>query len=220
MIGVMSLMLREVMGSLEAAFFLAVMLMPGVLLTKYLARGISFERRGQGVLHSIYLVVIALLVEYLAIIFVYINLYGLEAHKQIDGAMVVNPFFIWFVLAALLSIEWLLRTQLFAPPAPARFVTFLSERVKISLEIDRIAYIESRDYEVVVVLTSGESHRTRMNISQWEAVLDERFVRVHRAFIVARAHVTAFDAQKAQVAGRTIEISRKYRDTAIGRLGK
>lgn len=116
-------------------------------------------------------------------------------------AMVVNPFFIWFLLAALLSIEWLLRTRLLAAGEPERFVTFVSDRTKISIEIDRIAYIESRDYEVWVVL-------------------DERFVRVHRAFIVARAHVASFDARQIVAGGRNIELSRKYRDGALLRLGE
>ena len=57
-----------------------------------------------------------------------------------------------------------------------------------------------------------------MKISQWESVLDGRFVRVHRSFIVNRIHVTRFDARAVHLGERSIEISRKYRESALKKL--
>jgi DNA-binding LytR/AlgR family response regulator len=51
-----------------------------------------------------------------------------------------------------------------------------------------------------------------MKISQWEAALDDRFVRVHRSFIVSRLHITRADAHTVWLGEIRIEISRKYRD--------
>jgi DNA-binding LytR/AlgR family response regulator len=126
----------------------------------------------------------------------------------------MNPVFLWLLLGALLSIEYLLRAKLFKNREPARkkFITFISDRRRLTLELDAIMYIESRDYEVRVVASDGTKYPTRMKISQWEAVLDDGFVRVHRSFIVNRAHITRFDAHTLRLGGVSIEISRKYRE--------
>lgn len=214
---VMSLMFTDVMGSFGAAFFLSVMLLPGVLLVKYLIGDISYKNLRRGILHTVYFIGIALLTQYLAIMFVYVTLYGSREPANIE--LIVNPVFIWFLLASLLSIEWVLRTKLFTPAGREKFVTFVSERVKVSIEIDSIMYIESRDYEVCVMTAGGKGYPTRMKISQWESVLDDRFIRVHRAFIVNRGHISRFDPRTVDVGGEAIEISRKYREAVMEKLG-
>lgn len=207
-----ALVLWSAMGSLPRAFFLAVMLLPGVLMFKYFVGDISFKNRREGILHTIYLVAIVMLVEYLGVFFVYLNVE--YPYTESPPGIVMNPLFLWFLTGALLSIEHLLKNRLGAGGEPQReqFITFTSDRRRLSLELDTILYIESRDDEVTVATTDGARHPTRMKISQWEAVLDDRFVRVHRSFIVGRRHITRIDAHAVWLGDMAIEISRKYRD--------
>ena len=208
-----ALVLWSVMGSLSRAFFLAVMLLPGVLFFKYFAGDISYKNRRQGILHTIYLALAVMVIEYLGVFFVYFNVE--YPYTDAPPRIVMNPLFIWLLLGALLSIEYLLRSRLSAGREPMRpkFITFISERRKTTLEADSIMYIESRDDEVTVV-TKETKYPTRMKISQWEATLDDRFVRIHRSFIVNRSHISRIDSHSVWFDNLPIEISRKYREKA------
>lgn len=215
-----ALVLWSAMGSLPRAFFMAVMLLPGVLFFKYFVGDISFKNRRQGILNTIYFVAAVMLIEYLGIFFVYLNVE--YPFTETPPGIVLNPLFLWLLLGALLSIEWLLKSRLGGGKEPQRekFLTFISERKKVSMELDTITYIESRDDEVMVVAVDGTRYPTRMKISQWEAVLDDRFVRVHRSFIVNRLHITRVDSHAVWLGELSVEISRKYRESALEKLKK
>lgn len=214
---VMSLIFVSFMGSFGAAFFLSVMLLPGILFVKYFRGDVSFWDKKRGIQNIVYFISIALLIEYLAIALVYWSLYHFSLPDSRD--IILNPVFILFLVASLLSIEMLLKGRLTKQPDEDRFVTFISDRTKISLRQNDITYIESRDYEVLVRTVSGESHATRMKISQWEAVLGENFIRVHRSFIVNRSHITKFDSRVVYVGGLPLDISRKYKAGVLNKLG-
>ena len=90
----------------------------------------------------------------------------------------------------------------------------LPERRRARLETERISYLESNDSEVWIHTSTGESLRTKTKISQWEQQLDDRFLRIHRSYIVNTAHVGEYHPSRVNVGGQEIEISRKYKDTA------
>jgi hypothetical protein len=213
-VSAVALVLWSAMGSLPRAFFLAVMLLPGVLFFKYFAGGISFKNRRQGILHTIYFTAIVMLIEYLGIFFVYLNVE--YPYTEAPPRIVMNPVFLWLLLGALLSVEFLLKSRLAGGKEPPRqrFITFTSDRRRTTLETDTILYSESRDDEVTVVTADGTRYPTRMKISQWEAALDDRFVRVHRSFIVSRLHITRTSAHTVWLGEIPVEISRKYREAA------
>ncbi len=207
--GVVALILTDVTATFGEAFFMAVMLLPGVLFAKYFSRDISFRNRRQGILNAVYFVIAFLLIEYLSIA----TALWLMPDPEAPPGVLLNPLFLCLLPVSLLSIERLLKLRFFAGDEPAeRYITFTSDRQKVSLELDTILYIESRDEQVLVVTVSGQAWPTRMRISQWEAVLDRRFIRVHRAFIVNSRYITRFDAHAVYLGERPIEISRKYRD--------
>lgn len=210
--------LRSATKDFISSLLLSVTLLPGVIITKFFWDDISFKNRAEGILHTIYLAVIALLVEYLAILFADQYLYTLGIVNDAD--IVFNPFFIWLLLIAFLSVEKLLEIKLNTQESghQEKFITFISERRKISLEINSIIYIESRDYEVWIRTSENVSYRTRMNISHWEEVLDSRFVRIHRSFLVNRMHISKFDSCRVWIGGKPLEISRKYKEKVLGTL--
>jgi len=213
----LALILMSVMESFEASFFLSCMMLPGVLFVKYFSKDISFANRKQGILHTTYFIASFILIEYLAIILVTSFIYQFSLSESPE--IIINPIFICFILVSLLSIEEVLNIKFMKQTEPEiNYITFTSDRVKITLDSDSILFIESRDYEVSVMTISGETYSTRMKISQWESVLDNRFIRVHRAFIVNKNHITMHTSKSVTMGNFTIEISRKYKDTVMQNL--
>ena len=129
--------------------------------------------------------------------------------------MLINPVFLGFVLIVL-SIgdyhwgKWVSKRY----KCPDCGITFFSERKSVTLKRAEIAYIESNDTEVRVVSVSGESYRNKTGITQWENLLGDGFLRIHRSYLVntALAELTAPDT--VTVGTVQLPVSRKYKDAA------
>ena len=207
-----SLLFVSLTKSYSAALFLAVMMLPGALFAKFFSGSISFKNRSRGIIETIYLLLIVLLIEYLAVFLVCFYLLGYD-HLPETVRILFNPVFIWFLLIAFLAFERFLAAKLSVSKARDRFIEFTSERKKVRIETDTIMYVESRDDIVLVVALDGKQYRTRMNITLWSNVLDDRFARVHRAFIVNRNCVKGMSAGRLElVSGVRIEVSKRYRE--------
>ena len=199
------------MESYVESLFLAVMMLPGALFAKFFGGAISFKKRFRGVLETIYFLLIILLIEYLAIFLACYYLFGYPLPETAN--ILFNPLFIWLLLISLLGFERFLFVKFLAGKERDRFMVFTSERKKIRIEIDTILYIESCDDIVFVVALDGKQYRTRMNITLWSNVLDDRFARVHRSFIVNRSYVKSLSAGRLELtSGVKIEVSKRYRD--------
>lgn len=139
--------------------------------------------------------------------------------RAVFPSLFSNPIFLLvvsvsFVLPCELLSRWL-RQRL---PLP-RSITFVSERRKVTLEFAAIVYVESNDTEVALHMVDGTVYCTRTRISQWEQQLvDGRFVRIHRAYIVNVDHVTGVTSQAVEIGGLRLGFSRKYRERAMERL--
>ncbi|OJV22323.1 MAG: hypothetical protein BGO30_11500 [Bacteroidetes bacterium 41-46] len=195
-----------------SALLLALATMPGVMFAKFYLNDISFKKRWLGIYQLICLAMIVLLVEYLSIILT--DLYLISTTIDKNAEFIFNPFFIWLMTIAFISLEILLENKINMESEEEipRFIEFTSERKKISLEIDTITFIESCDDEVWVRTSSEISYRTKMNISNWELTLDSRFIRIHRSYLVNRSHITKITPTKIWVGNKSLEVSRKYGD--------
>mgnify|MGYP001275460567 CR=1 FL=1 len=207
----MSLIFASVVDGYSKALMLAIMFLPGALLVKYFIKDLSFENRLKGILHSCCLALATLFIEYLGIIFTSWYLFKLAPGSLPD--LIFNPILIWLLLAAFIGLERIIEHYLVKDVPPLEFITFTSERKKISVRIDSIMLVESRDSEVLIRMTDLTAYRTKMKISQWESVLDERFLRVHRSYLVNLNHISHSTANEVTVGDHTIEVSRKYRDS-------
>ena len=137
--------------------------------------------------------------------------------------MLINPAFLGLILTVL-SIgdyywaKWLGRRF----KAADRTVTFFSERKSVTLRLSGIAYVESNDTEVRVVTADGDSYRNKTGIGQWENLLGEDFVRIHRSYLVnaSLASLTAPDSVTVNVgiAPAQLPVSRKYKEAVAGKL--
>lgn len=196
----------------SSSLLLSVAILPGVIFAKFFISDISFTNKWRGIYHLICLAMIVLLVEYLSILFVDVYLVNYVLGKNSD--IIFNPFFIWLLTVAFLSLEKLLENKIESVPEAdkSRFIEFTSDRKKVSLEIESIIYIESKDDEVWVRTITDTSYRTKMNISNWEMALDSRFIRIHRSYLVNKAHISKITPTKLWICDKSLEVSRKYRD--------
>jgi hypothetical protein len=162
---------------------------------------------------AVLVVIILLLLVVHHYVWVTITQNGSRLVEKDVPPMLINPAFLGLILTAL-SIgdfywsKWISKRF----KAEDRTVTFYSERKSVTLPLSEIAYVESNDTEVRIVTLSGESYRNRTGIGQWENLLGDGFLRVHRSFLVniAEAVLTAPDV--VSIGGKEIPVSRKYKD--------
>ena len=141
-----------------------------------------------------------------------INQFGYVDGKSV-APMLVNPAFLGLILTVL-SIgdfywsKWLDRRF----KAQDRTVTFFSERKSVTLRQADIAYVESNDTEVRIVTASGESYRNKTGITQWENLLGDGFLRIHRSYLVNVMLSVPSAQDTVTVNGSSLPVSRKYKE--------
>ena len=145
---------------------------------------------------------------------------GIISEKKLSP-MLINPAFLGLILTVL-SIgdyywsRWIDKRF----NAKDRTVTFFSERKSVSLSLADIVYVESNDTEVRIVTTSGDSFRNKTGISQWENLLGDGFLRIHRSYLVNLAEATIVSPDLVTVAGKELPVSRKYKESVKAVIGK
>ena len=91
------------------------------------------------------------------------------------------------------------------------FINLRAERKNIKIPLDQIMFIESlKDYIKVVTVTKNII--TKQSISSVEELLSKnRFVRIHRSYIVALDKIESFTSDTIEIAKQKLPISRMYR---------
>lgn len=127
-----------------------------------------------------------------------------------------NPVFIALILAAV-SIGYIFFKKWLDKkfPSEQKTLTFLSDRKPVSLMANEIIYVESNDSITIVYAKDGHSYRNKTPISQWEAILDDGFVRIHRSYLVNRFFITSADVDTVFIGEIELPISRKYKSNII-----
>ena len=105
-------------------------------------------------------------------------------------------------------------------PLPVQVMTvekhiFLrAERRNIRVELDEILFVESvKDYVKVILRSHTIISKTSISSMQETLPLD-RFIRVHRSFIVSRDKVTSYSIDGLRVGEYLLPVSRSYRHEA------
>jgi two-component system LytT family response regulator len=124
----------------------------------------------------------------------------------------LKPFSLARFLQACNKAEELysLRQQTFAPPsAQYLFIKDGYEQIKVS--IDDILFIEAAGNYTQIHLQSNATVTTRMPISEMLALLPaQKFIRCHRAFIIAKHAITRFDRNQIWIGESIIPIGPTY----------
>lgn len=212
---VIALLLISMGYAASQAILLAVFFLPGMLCARYFYPQLSFEERRKGVLDTLYLTLAILCTEYLALILGHRT--ALPDDEIPD--LLFNPLFILLVLSACILPEILIERRLEARRPYDRMLRFVSDRRPVTLDPAELLYVESNDSEVWLHTRSGEAYRTKTRISQWEALLDRRFLRIHRSYIVNTECIDEYHPTRIRIGGSDIEISRKYKEAVRRRLG-
>ena len=86
------------------------------------------------------------------------------------------------------------------------------DRKQVKVLLDTIEYVESlKDYITIHCL--DEKHTVKYSISAFHKILDDRFLRIHRSYIVNADKVTAYTQQDVEIGRREIPIGKQYQVT-------
>ena len=197
------------------ALFVSMSFVPGCLVLRFLLPHVSFYELKKGIFNLILVVTAVVLTDMLLVIWCHIMMNGLTVSFH-DGfpTILVNPAFISIIMLVLTGGDYVLSRYLKSRfQDEAHPVTFTSDYKKVTLDISEILYVESRDTEVWVYATDGRRFRNKTGITQWENLLGEDFVRVHRSFIVKKSVIASVANESVSLQdGTEIPVSRKYRD--------
>ena len=136
----------------------------------------------------------------------------ISTQKEVSP-MLVNPAFLGVILTSLAVGDYFWGRWLngrFRKENPS--ITFYSDRKSVTLPVKEIAYVESNDTEVHIVTLGGESYRNKTGISQWENLLGEPFIRIHRSYLVNADIAVLSSPDSILISGRELPVSRKYKD--------
>ena len=129
-------------------------------------------------------------------------------YNPVLAIVILGAGYCSFLLLERVSSRWL--------PKKESTITFTSDRQKVSVPVDNISYIESRDTEVYVHLADGTAYRNKTPITHWESILGSGFLRVHRSYLVNASRIKHTTQDALFVEGERIPVSRKYRDALKG----
>lgn len=100
------------------------------------------------------------------------------------------------------------------------FIFVRADRQMQKIDFETIIYIESySDY--IKIHLKDKTVVTRETISSIEAKLPKPlFIRIHRSYIVAVKHITAFTNEFVTITDKTLTISRSYKSEVLKRLDR
>ena len=210
-----SLMLMSLGYCFSDALFVSMSFVPGCLVLRWLLPHVSFSNRRKGIVNLIFVVLAVILTDMLLVIWCHIMMNGFLVSFH-DGfpTLLVNPAFLSLIMIVLTGGDYVLSRYLkFRFQNEPHPVTFTSDYRKVTLDLSEIIYVESRDTEVWVYATEGRRFRNKTGISQWENLLGEDYIRVHRSFVVRKEFIREAQYDSLTLAdGTSIPVSRKYRD--------
>ena len=197
------------------ALFVSMSFVPGCLVLRWLLPHVSFASLRKGIFDLMVVILATILTDMLLVIWSHIMMNGfLVSFHEGFPTILVNPAFLSFIMIVLTGGDYVLSRYLKSrfrnEPHP---VTFTSDYRKVTLDLSEIIYVESRDTEVWVCATEDRKFRNKTGITQWENLLGEDFVRVHRSYVVRRTAIVSADTACIKLINNAeIPVSRKYRD--------
>ena len=95
-------------------------------------------------------------------------------------------------------------------PSKELFIFIRKERKQVKVFLKDMLYIESlKDY--IKIHQTAEVHTIKHSITAFQKLLDERFLRIHRSFIINTDKITAFTKQDIEIGAIEIPIGETYR---------
>ena len=219
MILLTALMLCSLSYTFLESCLLATLLLPGGIIIKFMLPKILLEPINTRIRNLVLLLITALIIEILLIFIGHGIMFSMKHpfyyepyFEPIVNNMIVNPVFLTLLLILFSGGDYLLDDYLskHLKQAP-KTITFTSDRKPVTLLQADILYVESNDTEVWIHAADGQKYRNKTPISQWENMLGVEFIRIHRSFLVARAHIQKTDPDAVTLDNQeNLPISKKY----------
>jgi len=223
-------------GHMEAFYYVS-LLMPVVMGTSYffnfyLVPRFLFQREfSKFLLYSFYMLVVSLCLELIVgvVAFMLIIYYGISEHSPIMTdvfTLAVILYFIVFFKSFLLLIKHYFVDQRAISELEEKqsqidkgYFTIRSNRQTSRLSFDEILYIESLADYIQIHRTGGSPITSKEKISHMESILPDRFIRIHRSFIVNSNKISSFSREFVEIGEKELPISRTYKKEVIDILG-
>lgn len=88
----------------------------------------------------------------------------------------------------------------------------------VKLHFDDILYIKSAHVYVEIVLKNQKKHLIRASLNEFLNKLNDRFVQVHRSYIINLDHITQIKSSILLIDNENIPISKKYKEFVLKKL--
>ena len=206
------------------ALLMGLSFLPAAMALSFFLPKVERDKEGRKrVLDTIYIILGVLLMTFLLIFLWQMLFIFVFDHKEWTEwylpSMLGNPIFVAAILAILAYGHYLLVKWLEKKYPTERPITFTSDYKKVSLKKEDILYVESRDSEVWVATRDGHQYRNKTGIGQWENLLGDGFLRIHRSFLVNTSAATLTTPDLVTISGQSIPVSRKYKEMVKAVLG-
>ena len=124
-------------------------------------------------------------------------------------------YFIVLLFAFVSVVYELIRKAGIPESASGDSITVRSERKNRQIDVSHILYLESMSDYVKIFLESGEMVITREKISVLHHRLNDRFIRIHRSYIVNRDRLDAYNREEVKLGEKELPVSRTYKKEFI-----
>ena len=214
---IVAMILLSLDYSFAEALFMSSLFLPGVIAAKFFLAQVRKDASSNSAMNAVYIFGAIAVMEFLLIVCGHRLLEYIEKQNPLYlgigvADILVNPIFVAVIIFLILAGEHMV-LQKYKDVNEVRTVSFTSDRHKIILNRNEIVYIESNDSEVWVYATEERRFRNKTGITQWEKLLGEDFIRVHRSFIVRKEAIQEALSDSLILAdGTSIPVSRKYRE--------
>ena len=103
------------------------------------------------------------------------------------------------------------------PSQKEDYIFIRKDRKQVKLSFADMLYIQSlKDY--ISIHTERETHTIKHSISSFHELLDRRFIRTHRSYVVNSDKITAYTAHDIELNTVEIPIGENYRKQIADRL--
>lgn len=211
-VAIATLLLNSI-GNFWDAWLLALFLLSAAIFVKYSFHSIRSMSGYKKWIRILLIAVVSLYWSYLAIVIAY--WYFLELKGGVMEAMLINPVFIWMIVGFLVLLEFQIFNRRGKPSKET--ISIFSNRKKTVLQIDQIAYVESRSHFTIVVLLNGDILKNNTTITEWEQKL-KGFLRIHRSFLVNPDKMVLNGNEVIVNSIHNLPVSRKYKQEVMAFL--
>ena len=192
------------------AWLIALFFLPAALIVKF---GIEKSQPLKGFKKLIRFFLISVLSLYWGYVAVSVAYwYFLELKSDSLEKILINPIFIWVIIGFFVLLEYVIFKK--SKDEEIKMITIYSNRKKTTININNLAYIESRADFTLAKLVDGSEYKNTCRISEWEQKLNG-FIRIHRSFLV-NPDVSTINGNEVVVNAQwNLPISRTYKPKVL-----